>query len=88
MNEPAPYRVLDVGAAKLALRSPIERLHADLDRVYPHLPQTTDSGFADVRVSLLPGSPLRLRGRQVSLRNCRAEMRSLEGTTNIDDEIE
>ena len=67
MNEVTPYRVLDVGAAKLALRSPIERLHADLDRVYPHLPETTDSGFADVRVALLPGSPLRLRGRQVSL---------------------
>lgn len=67
MNEVTPYRVLDVGAAKLALRSPIARLHADLDRVYPHLPETTDGGFADVRVSLLPGSPLRLRGRQVSL---------------------
>ena len=67
MIEATPYRVLDVGAAKLALHSPIERLHADLDRVYPHLPGTTDSGFADVRVSLLPGSPLRLRGRQVSL---------------------
>lgn len=67
MIEATPYRVLDVGAAKLALRSPIEHLHADLDRVYPHLPETTDSGFADVRVALLPGSPLRLRGRQVSL---------------------
>ena len=34
MNEVTPYRVLDVGAAKLALRSPIEHLHADrpLDR--------------------------------------------------------
>ena len=77
MIEVTPYRVLDVGAAKLALRSPIARLHADLDRVYPHLPETTDGGFADVRVSLLHVSRLRLRGYDQTLELARPLARRL-----------
>ena len=61
------YRVLDVGAARLAVASPIECFHRDLDRVYPHHSRVADTGFADARVSLLPGSRLRLRGQQVNL---------------------
>lgn len=61
------YRLLDVGAARLAVASPIERLHKHLDLVYPHHEPITQALFADARVVLLPGSRLRLRGRQVAL---------------------
>lgn len=61
------YRLLDVGAARLAVASPIDRLHAHLDLVYPHHAPITTPGFADVRVALLPGSRFRPRGRQVTL---------------------
>lgn len=63
----APYRLLDVGAAHLAVASPLERFHQHLDIVYPHQVTLDASAFADVRVSLLPGAPWRLGGRQVSL---------------------
>lgn len=61
------YRLLDVGAARLAVASPIEGLHAHLDRVYPHHEPIADPFFADARVALLPGSRWRVRGRQVVL---------------------
>lgn len=61
------YRLLDVGAARLAVASPIERFHDDLDRVYPHQEPIAEPMFADVRVTLLPGSRFRPRGRQVTL---------------------
>lgn len=62
-----PYRLLDVGAARLAVSSPIERFHEHLDTVYPHGDGADTSAFADIRVSLLPGAPWRIRGRQVRL---------------------
>ncbi|MER2553939.1 MAG: HprK-related kinase A [Thauera sp.] len=61
------YRLLDVGAAQLAVASPIDRFHAHLDLVYPHHEPITTPRFADVRVGLLPGSRFRPRGRQVTL---------------------
>lgn len=63
----SPYRLLDVGAAQLAVASEIESFHAHLDLVYPHHEAGADGVFADVRVRLLPGSRFRLRGRQVAL---------------------
>lgn len=70
MNSPA-YRILDVGAARIAVHSPIDRFHADLDRVYPHAAHAPAadqdaSGFADVRVAMLPG-PRRWWKPQASL---------------------
>ncbi len=70
MSTPA-CRILDLGAARIGVRSPIDGFHADLDRVYPPTPGEPVSaqeatGFVDVRVSLLPG-PRRLWKPQVSL---------------------
>lgn len=48
------YRVFDVGAAHLAVASPIGSFHAQLDAVYPYQAEIADDAFADVRVSLLP----------------------------------
>jgi len=64
---PAEYRLLDVGAAKLAVASPIESFHDHLGCVYPHHEPIGGAPFADARLSLLPGSRFRLRGRQVVL---------------------
>lgn len=61
------YRLIEVGAARLAVFSPIESFHEHLDIVYPHQDLLEDEDFADVRVSLLPGSRWRPGGRQVSL---------------------
>lgn len=61
------YRLLDVGAARLAVHCPIGGFHAHLDRVYPHHEPITTPVFADVRISLLPGSRFRPGGRQVKL---------------------
>lgn len=61
------YRLLDVGAARLAVNCPIEGFHAHLDRVYPHHERITAPVFADARLSLLPGSRFRPGGRQVML---------------------
>lgn len=61
------YRLLDVGAARLAVASPIDGFHAHLDLVYPYHEPITTPCFADVRVALLPGSRFRPRGRQVTL---------------------
>lgn len=60
------YRILDVGAARLAVASPIGGFHADIDRVYPYHEPTADDQFADIRVSILPGTPLRPRGQQAN----------------------
>ncbi len=61
------YRLLDVGAARIAVASPIARFHEHLDFVYPHQQPEDPSTFCDVRVSMLPGAAWRIRGRQVSL---------------------
>jgi len=65
----ASYRLLDVGAARLAVASPLESFHRHLDLVYPHQPHGAldDSSFVDVRVALLPGPAWRFRRRQVAL---------------------
>ena len=66
MSAIPPYRVFDVGAARIAVQSPVDSFHADLDRVYPHARDEDDGCFVDVRVSLLSG-PRRLLRPQVSL---------------------
>lgn len=66
MSTPA-YRILDVGAARLAVTSPIAAFHAQLDAVYPHHPVLEDDAFADVRVALLPAPRLRPGARLAKL---------------------
>lgn len=61
------YRILDVGAARLAVRSPVASFHDHLDQVYPHHPVIADTQFADARVALLPRSGLRIGRREVVL---------------------
>lgn len=63
----APYRLLDVGAACLAVASPIDHFHEHLDTVYPDQETLDPSTFADLRVALVPGFAWRMRGRQVAL---------------------
>jgi HprK-related kinase A len=60
-------RVLDVGAARLAVISPIASFHAQLDAVYPYMDVIADEGFADVRVSLLPEARILPGRRQARL---------------------
>ncbi len=64
---PPAYRLIDLGAARVALSSPLTDLHAHLDFVYQHHGNEDPLGFADVRVSLLPGKAMRFWKRQVSL---------------------
>ncbi len=64
---PGKYRILDVGAARLAVRSPVASFHAHLDQVYPHLSAVVDTQFADARLALLPGPRFRFGGREVVL---------------------
>lgn len=64
---PGDYRILDVGAARLAVRSPVASFHAHLDQVYPHLQATADTQFADARLALLPGPHLGFGRREVVL---------------------
>lgn len=66
MSPPA-YRLIDLGAARVAVSSPLERFHAHLDFVYQHHGHGDPLSFADVRVSLLPGTGVRFWKRQVSL---------------------
>lgn len=61
------YRILDVGAARLAVRSPVASFHAHLDQVYPHHPVIADTQFADARVALLPRSRWSVGRREVAL---------------------
>lgn len=68
MSAPATAcRVLDVGAARLAVISPIASFHAQLDAVYPYMDAIADEGFADVRVSLLPETRMLPGRRQARL---------------------
>ena len=68
MSSPATAcRVLDVGAARLAVISPIASFHAQLDAVYPYMDVIADEGFADVRVSLLPETRVLPGRRQARL---------------------
>ena len=64
---PPAYRLIDLGAARVALNSPLTDLHTHLDFVYQHHGNEDPLGFADVRVSLLPGKAMRFWKRQVSL---------------------
>lgn len=66
MSPPA-YRLIDLGAARVAVSSPLTDFHAHLDFVYQHHGNGDPTGFADVRVSLLPGKALRFWKPQVSL---------------------
>ncbi len=52
------YRLLDAGAARIAVASPLQTLHARLDMVYPHLEPQDAAGFADVRVYPFTGGAL------------------------------
>lgn len=61
------HRMFDLGAARIAVRSPIESFHQQLDLVYRDYGEEDPAGFADVRVALLPGHPLRLWKRQIAL---------------------
>lgn len=67
MTAPLDYRLLDVGAARIAVASSLEAFHCHLDAVYPHQEVLDGSAFADVRMSLLLESGWRLRARQVEL---------------------
>lgn len=63
-----PFRIIDVGAAHIAVASPVAAFHRQLDLVYPHqLDGCRDIPFADIRVSLTPGTRLRLWRRQICL---------------------
>lgn len=62
-----PCRVLDLGGARIAVSSPIARFHEHLDIVYPHQRAEDPAVFVDVRVAVLPGTPLRIWGRQAHL---------------------
>ena len=66
MSPPA-YRLIDLGAARVAVSSPLKDFHAHLDLVYRHHGNEDPLGFADVRVSLLPGKAMRFWKPQVSL---------------------
>lgn len=67
MTRPLDYRLLDVGAARIAVASSLDAFHRHLDVVYPHQEVLDESAFADVRMSLLLESAWRLRARQVEL---------------------
>jgi len=60
-------RSIDLGAASVVVRSPLREFNAQLDLLYRDHSQAGDSGFADVRVALLPGPPWRVWGPQVHL---------------------
>ena len=66
MIRPA-YRLFDLGAARIAVESPIDHFHAHLDFVYQHHGNEDASGFADVRMLLRPFSVWRPWKRQVAL---------------------
>lgn len=61
------YRLLDLGAARIAVTSPIPAFQAQLDFIYGHHRDDGGGGFADIRVALRPGPGWRLWGRQVVL---------------------
>ena len=52
MTASLDYRLLDVGAARIAVASSLEAFHRHLDAVYPHQEVLDGSAFADVRMSL------------------------------------
>lgn len=66
MNLPA-YRLIDLGAARVAVSSPLADFQAHLDLVYQHHGNGDPLGFADVRVSLLPVAGMRFWKRRVAL---------------------
>ncbi|KON80936.1 HprK-related kinase A [Azoarcus sp. PA01] len=67
MSAALDYRLLDVGAARIAVASSLEAFHRHLDAVYPHQEVLDAAAFADVRMSLLLESAWRLRARHVEL---------------------
>jgi len=66
VNLPA-YRLIDLGAARVAVSSPLVDFQAHLDLVYQHHGNGDPLGFADVRVSLLPVAGMRFWKRRVAL---------------------
>ena len=67
MKAGVTQRSIDLGAASVVVRSPLREFNAQLDLLYRDHSQAGDSGFADVRVALLPGPPWRVWGPQVRL---------------------
>lgn len=61
------YRLLDLGAARIAVHSPVASFQRQLDFVYRDYGEEDPQDFADVRLALLPGSALRLWKRQINL---------------------
>jgi HprK-related kinase A len=51
--------LLDLGAMRVRVRSPLPDLPGPLARVYRHLPPCEDDGFVDCEVDLLPARSLR-----------------------------
>lgn len=66
MNLPT-YQLIDLGAARIAVRSPLKDFQDHLDFVYQHHGHGDPLSFADVRVSLLPSTGMRFWKRKVSL---------------------
>lgn len=64
---PSAYRLIDLGAARVAVNSPLNDFNAHLDLVYQHHGNEDPLSFADVRVSLLPSKGMRLWKGRVSL---------------------
>lgn len=63
-----PYRSFDLGAARVAVHSPVQSFQRQLDFIYRDYGEEDPGDFADVRLSLLPGSGLRrLWRRQIVL---------------------
>ena len=66
MSAPS-QRLIDLGAARVSVTSPLADFLTNLDFVYQHHGCDDVSSFADVRVSLYPGRALRFWKQQVSL---------------------
>lgn len=63
----ASHRLIDLGAARVGVTSPLDGFLSDLDFVYQHHGCEDVRSFADVRVSLHPSRGLRFWKNQVSL---------------------
>lgn len=61
---PVSYRSFDLGAARVAVHSPVQSFQQQLDFIYRDYGEEDPQAFADVRLSLLPGSGLRRWWRQ------------------------
>lgn len=66
MRRPS-YRLIGLGAARIAVTSPLEEFNDHLDLIYQHHGAEAPEGFADVRVALRPVFNWRPWKRQVAL---------------------